>query len=79
MTKEDCRTLATLLKRALMSMRVLLEDPPYNLMIYQLPFGYHLNIRIQPAVSKIAGFERGTGIYINSVPPEQAAAELVQA
>ena len=79
MTQEDCRGLASLLKKALMSLRILLEDPPYNLMIYQLPFGYHLNIRIQPAVSKIAGFERGTGIYINSVPPEQAAAELRQA
>jgi UDPglucose--hexose-1-phosphate uridylyltransferase len=76
MTKDDIRSVASLLKKALMSMRVLLDDPPYNLMIYQLPFGYHLNLRIQPAVSKIAGFERGTGIYINSVPPEQAAAEL---
>jgi UDPglucose--hexose-1-phosphate uridylyltransferase len=45
-------------------------------MIFQQPAGYHFNIRIQPAVSKIAGFERSTGIYINSVPPEQAAAEL---
>jgi UDPglucose--hexose-1-phosphate uridylyltransferase len=45
-------------------------------MIYQLPTGYHLNLRIQPAISKIAGFERSTGICINSVPPEQAADEL---
>jgi UDPglucose--hexose-1-phosphate uridylyltransferase len=48
-------------------------------MIYQLPCNYHLNIRIQPAISKIAGFEKSTGIYINPVPPEQAAAELRQA
>jgi UDPglucose--hexose-1-phosphate uridylyltransferase len=79
MTEGDRRDLASLLKKALMSMRDLLEDPPYNFMIYQLPSGYHLNIRIQPAISKIAGFERGTGVYINSVPPEQAAAELRQA
>jgi len=76
MTEADCKDLASLLKRALICMQVLLEDPPYNFMIYQLPSGYHLNIRIQPAISKIAGFERGTGIYINSVPPEQAAAEF---
>jgi UDPglucose--hexose-1-phosphate uridylyltransferase len=47
-------------------------------MIFQLPFGYHLNIRIQPALSKIAGFERSTGVYINSFAPEQAAEELRQ-
>ena len=63
-------------KKGLGSMRSLLDDPPYNLMIFQLPSGYHLNIRIQPAISKIAGFERSTGVYINSVPPEQAAVEL---
>ena len=57
-------------------MRSLLNDPPYNFMISQLPFGYHLNIRIQPAISKIAGFERGTGMYINSIAPEQAAEEF---
>jgi UDPglucose--hexose-1-phosphate uridylyltransferase len=45
-------------------------------MIYQLSSGYHLSIRIQPAISKIAGFERNTGIYINSIPPEKAASEL---
>ena len=55
------KSLAAMLKRALGSMRSLLNDPPYNFMIYQLPSGYHLNIRIQPAISKIAGFERSTG------------------
>lgn len=70
------KSLAVLIKNVLGSLRSLLDDPPYNLMIFQQPAGYHFNIRIQPAVSKIAGFERSTGIYINSVPPEQAAAEL---
>jgi UDPglucose--hexose-1-phosphate uridylyltransferase len=45
-------------------------------MVFQPPTGYHLNIRIQPALTKIAGFERSTGVYINPVPPEQAASEL---
>jgi UDPglucose--hexose-1-phosphate uridylyltransferase len=45
-------------------------------MIFQLPFSYHLNIRIQPAISKIAGFERGSGMYINSIAPESAAEEF---
>jgi UDPglucose--hexose-1-phosphate uridylyltransferase len=73
------KSLAIMLSDALRRIKSLLDDPPYNYMIFQLPFDYHLNIRIQPAVSKIAGFERGTGVYINPVPPEQAAAELRQA
>jgi UDPglucose--hexose-1-phosphate uridylyltransferase len=75
-TELERKGLAVLIKNVLGSLRSLLDDPPYNLMIFQQAAGYHLNIRIQPAVSKIAGFERSTGIYINSVPPEQAAAEL---
>jgi UDPglucose--hexose-1-phosphate uridylyltransferase len=76
MHEAEGKSLAALLKRALGSMRSLLNDPPYNFMISQLPFSYHLNIRIQPAISKIAGFERGTGVYINSIAPEQAAEEF---
>ena len=76
MHEAEGKMLAALLKRALGSMRSVLNDPSYNCMIFQLPIGYHLNIRIQPAISKIAGFERGSGIYINSIAPEQAAEEF---
>jgi UDPglucose--hexose-1-phosphate uridylyltransferase len=76
MSDSEQRDLAEILRDILRSIRTLLDAPPYNFMIYQLPTGYHLNLRIQPAISKIAGFERGTGICINSVPPEQAADEL---
>lgn len=79
MSERQRKNLAMMLNDSLRRIKSLLDDPPYNYMIFQLPFGYHLNIRIQPAVSKIAGFERNTGIYINPVPPEQAAAELRQA
>lgn len=68
--------LASLLKRALGAMRSLLNDPPYNCMLFQLANSYHLNIRIHPAISKIAGFERGTGMHINSFAPEKVAEEL---
>ncbi len=76
MHEAEGKMLAALLKKALGSMRSVLNDPSYNCMIFQLPFGYHLNIRIQPAISKIAGFERGSGMYINSIAPEQAAEEF---
>jgi UDPglucose--hexose-1-phosphate uridylyltransferase len=76
MVDEELKSLASILKRALVSINLLLNNPPYNCMIHQLSSGYHLSIRIQPAISKIAGFERNTGIYINSIPPEKAASEL---
>jgi UDPglucose--hexose-1-phosphate uridylyltransferase len=76
MNDADAKSLAPLLMQALRGLRSVLNDPPYNLMIFQLPSGYHLNIRIQPAVSRIAGFEKSTGIHINFIAPEYAAARL---
>jgi UDPglucose--hexose-1-phosphate uridylyltransferase len=78
MGSREGRDLAEIFGISLRQIRSLLNDPPYNYMLYQLPSGYHLNIRIQPALTKMAGFEKSTGIYINPVPPEQAAAELRQ-
>ena len=58
----------------------LLGDPPYNLVIHTAPPdarpGYHWYVRITPRLTVTAGFERGTGLYVNIVPPEQAAAAL---
>jgi len=71
--------LAELLGEALRGLGQLLDDPPYNYMFFQLPGGYHMNLRIQPVTTKMAGFEKNTGIFINPVPPEQAARELADA
>ena len=58
----------------------LLGDPPYNLVIHTAPRearpGYHWYVRITPRLTVMAGFERGSGLYVNIVPPEQAAASL---
>jgi UDPglucose--hexose-1-phosphate uridylyltransferase len=37
---------------------------------------FHWHIHLFPKLTTVAGFERGTGVMINIVPPEQAAAEL---
>jgi UDPglucose--hexose-1-phosphate uridylyltransferase len=34
---------------------------------------YHWHIEIMPKLTKVAGFEWGTGFYINPTPPEEAA------
>ncbi len=56
-----------------------LEKPAYNLMIHSAPIQepamahYHWHIEIIPKLTKVAGFEWGTGFYINPTPPEEAA------
>ena len=37
---------------------------------------YHWHIELMPRVTRVAGFEWGTGFYINPTPPEEAARVL---
>lgn len=63
----------------------LLADPPFNYLIHVSPLKtpgldyYHWHIEVIPRVAIPAGFEWGTGIYINSLAPEEAARGLRQA
>lgn len=62
-----------------------LNSPPYNFMIHTTPLGngdiphYHWHIEIIPRLTKMAGFEWGTGFYINPTPPEEATMYLKEA
>lgn len=59
-------------------------DPPFNLFIHTSPFiegldaYYHWHIEIIPRLTNIAGFEWGTGFYINHISPEQACIDLTE-
>ena len=74
--------LSGVLKVVIEKLENVLEKPAYNYIIHTAPFDtnevghYHWHIEIMPRVSKAAGFEWGTGFYINPVPPENAAAVL---
>ncbi len=62
-----------------------LNSPPYNYMIHTTPIEltsapyYHWHIEIIPRLTKLAGFEWGTGFYINPTPPEEATLFLQEA
>jgi UDPglucose--hexose-1-phosphate uridylyltransferase len=81
-TDEVLHELASVLKEILTRLLNTLDDPPYNLYIHSAPcddgdwsyFRWH--IHIVPRLIGIGGFEMGTGICINSVPPERAATRL---
>ncbi len=63
----------------------ILDAPPYNFVIHTSPLDieeneyYHWHIEIMPKLTKIAGFEWGSGFYINPTPPEEAAKFLREA
>lgn len=77
--------LAQILQKTLRQLDKVLEFPPYNMMIHSSPFRneendfYHWHIEILPKLTKIAGFEWGSGFYINPTPPEEAASFLREA
>jgi UDPglucose--hexose-1-phosphate uridylyltransferase len=55
-------------------------DPPYNFVLHTAPAGdapaYHWHWEIMPRTTGIAGYELATGCFINTLPPEEAAARL---
>src|ERR1043166_9340158 len=77
--KNEVEELGTLLKTILMKLETVLDKPAYNYIIHTSPFDtrelphYHWHIEIIPRLTRVAGFEWGTGFYINSVAPEEAA------
>ena len=77
--KSEVDDLGLVLKQVLTRLETVLDNPPYNYIIHTAPFDhqdlphYHWHIEIIPRLTNIAGFEWGTGFYINPVPPEDAA------
>ncbi|GAB4277895.1 MAG: galactose-1-phosphate uridylyltransferase [Candidatus Rifleibacteriota bacterium] len=71
--------LAKALQTALKKMQALLPGQPFNYILHTSPCSdsykdfYHWHIEIIPKLTKIAGFEWGSGFYINPTPPEDAA------
>ncbi len=74
--------LASVIRTVIRRIETAVDRPGYNYIIHTAPFDtpelghYHWHMEIIPRLTSIAGFEWGTGFYINSVPPEEAAAFL---
>ncbi|MBI4352874.1 MAG: galactose-1-phosphate uridylyltransferase [Candidatus Omnitrophica bacterium] len=79
---DDLKGLAKALKAVFLKMKLALKDPAYNFMIHTIPIyakeaeAYHWHIEIIPHLTRVAGFELGTGFYLNPTPPELAAETL---
>jgi UDPglucose--hexose-1-phosphate uridylyltransferase len=86
MGEEELINLSKIMKKVLLKIKILLQDPPYNYVIHTAPFrrphpgywstieeDYHWHIEITPRLTEVAGFEWGTGFYICPTLPEEAA------
>jgi UDPglucose--hexose-1-phosphate uridylyltransferase len=87
--------LAVALKDMLARLKLVLKNPPFNFILHTAPplhprhgkpeywgsieYDYHWHIELVPRVTQIAGFEWGTGFYINPTSPEDAARFLREA
>jgi len=80
--KFQFEALARIFSDLLRRLDRVLATPPYNFILHTSPLHertgdfYHWHIEIMPKLTQVAGFEWGTGFYINPVLPEEAAAFL---
>jgi UDPglucose--hexose-1-phosphate uridylyltransferase len=79
---DELRGLAEVLGEFLRRMDRVLHAPAYNFMLHTAPLKesaldhFHWHLEIIPKLTRVAGFEWGSGFFINPVPPEDAAAAL---
>jgi UDPglucose--hexose-1-phosphate uridylyltransferase len=81
--REGIEALGVLLRETLRRMKAALLDPPFNYVLHTAPTPgngvgeyYHWHLEIMPKLTRVAGFEWGSGFYINPTPPEAAAEAL---
>ena len=79
---DEIAALADILRIILRKLYIGLNDPAYNLIIRSAPVKeisndyLHWYVTIIPRLSRTAGFEMGSGMFINPALPEESAAFL---
>ncbi|XZE21609.1 galactose-1-phosphate uridylyltransferase [Pirellulaceae bacterium SH449] len=80
--RDELKDLAGVVKTTLTALESTQPQLSYNMVLNTGPFSsfhplaHHWHIQVTPRSARIAGFELGTGCFINTVKPEQAAAIL---
>jgi len=78
-SRNQCKALGRTLNAVLGMVFRKLNDPDYNYVIRTEPLRedhssyFHWSLHILPRLTTSAGFEMGSGMYINPMPPEKAA------
>jgi UDPglucose--hexose-1-phosphate uridylyltransferase len=81
MPKNSVKVFAETLKACLGGLKKLVNDPPYNYGFHlaidkDARSYYHWHLEAYPRLAIWAGFEKSTGMFINTVTPEAAAESL---
>lgn len=81
---EILKHLAVTVKEVFRRINVALNTPPFNFVIHTYPMQekpiehFHWHLEFMPKLTRVAGFEWGTGFHINPTSPEDAAQYLKQ-
>jgi len=79
---DELYLLAELVSESLRMLAACIPNVPYNFVLHTGPLRtegikhFHWHFEVVPKLTSIAGFEWGTGFYINPMPPEEAAVFL---
>lgn len=77
---EDLEAIGSSVQMGLSALRAKLGDVAYNAFFHSAPFklkaDFHWHVHLVPKISTRGGFEMGSGVLINVVPPERAAEDL---
>lgn len=85
LTEPEVKSFADALRTTLFALHTCVNNPPYNFIVHTAPYhhhaghSYHWHLEIMPRLTQVAGFEWGSGFYINPVVPEAAAQYLREA
>lgn len=85
LSEADAMAFSEALQATLHCLHSCLNNPPYNFIVHTAPYryrarhAYHWHIEIMPRLTQVAGFEWGSGFFINPVVPEAAARFLREA
>ena len=84
-TKEQLEDFALVLKRSMQRLDHVIGGAQYNFFLHSKPHGrdydnceesYHWHLEICPRTSIPTGFELGSGLFVSTISPEDAAAAL---
>ena len=81
-SREEADPLAWIVGELLRRMNRVLQDPPFNFMLHTAPLKdpaaeyFHWHLEVIPKLTRVAGFEWGSGFFINPTLPEDAVRYL---
>jgi UDPglucose--hexose-1-phosphate uridylyltransferase len=82
---EDMADLARVMQRTMARLDAVIGGAQYNFFLHSVPHGdeydnmepsYHWHLEICPRTSIPTGFELGSGLFVNTINPEEAAEKL---